>query len=172
MDSRKWVLLDRDGVITEYTPGYIIRPKNLRLDHGAGEALKLFNDNGFSVIVITNQSCVGRKLASRAAIDAVNEKLCELAEESGGKITDVYVCPHIDADGCLCRKPMPGMILSASEKYRIPLSDTYFVGDSVTDLMAADNAGCSCIICLTGNPETEGRMRSLGLSPEKTVSSL
>ncbi len=172
MTSRRFVLLDRDGVISVYTTSYIMDAKDFQLAKGAGDALKMLNQNGFEVVVITNQSCINRGLVTREEIDAVNSRMIDEVEETGGRILDVFLCPHTDADNCSCRKPKPGMILDAASKYGMELSQTFFVGDSITDFQAAQAAGCRSIICLTGNPNTLDAIESSEKKPDAVFGSL
>lgn len=172
MNPRRFVLLDRDGVISVYTPGYIVNAKDFQLAHGSEQALEMFYRNGYEVVVITNQSCINRGLATRQDIDAVNRRMVEEVKNAGGRIRDIFLCPHTDADNCSCRKPKPGMILDAASKYGIELSQTFFVGDSFTDFQAARSAGCRSIICMTGNPKTMDAIDSAETKPDAVLNSL
>jgi D-glycero-D-manno-heptose 1,7-bisphosphate phosphatase len=109
-------------------------------------------ENGFTVILITNQSIVNRKLVCLKTLETIHENMKKVIESQGGKIRDVFFCPHAPEDECACRKPKPGMILEAKKKYNIDLSSAFMVGDRSKDIACARNAGCAfAILVKTGN---------------------
>jgi histidinol-phosphate phosphatase family protein len=137
------VLLDRDGVLNERPPRaeYVRRPEDVRWLPGALEALRLLADAGWSVIVISNQAGVGRGVMTREEVDAVNERLRRDAEAAGGRIDAFLYCPHDWDEGCLCRKPAPGLLFEAQREFHLDLTRTTFVGDDERDAQAAEAAG-------------------------------
>ncbi len=135
------VFLDRDGVINIDSPGYITSPDAFRFIKRAGRAVALLCNNGFSVIVVTNQSAVGRGLMTEETLNAIHEKMLRGIKDSGGEILDVFFCPHRPDEGCFCRKPSPGMILDAVRKYSIDRRSAGMVGDKPSDILCASNAG-------------------------------
>lgn len=146
------VFLDRDGVINRDSAEYIKDPSEFEFIPNSPEAIALLTQRGFRVIVITNQSMIGRGLASKESLDAIFEKMKAGVEAAGGWITDIFYCPHVDEDRCSCRKPKPGLILQAQKKYRIDLGRSLMVGDSAKDILCARNAGCAgAILVKTGN---------------------
>lgn len=145
-----YVLLDRDGVINRDLPESVRSPEALVLLPEALKALALFNEHGVSVIVITNQACVGRGDVSPETLKAIHQKMTREVEAHGGKLEAIFVCPHTDADACHCRKPAPGLILNAQHRYGFDLATTYFVGDALRDLQAAQAAGCRAALVKTG----------------------
>ena len=112
------IFLDRDGVINDEPPppGWVMRWENFRFASGALDALRRLREAGFTAVVVTNQSCVSRGFATREAIQGILDRLVDEVAEAGGKIARVYWCPHVDADGCSCRKPRPGMIEQAADE--------------------------------------------------------
>jgi len=152
--GRYTVFLDRDGVINADSPDYIKKPSEFHFLENAPKAVALLCKNGFDVILITNQSVINRKMASLNDLEAIFNKMKRGIEKAGGKIKDIFFCPHMPGQGCTCRKPRPGLILQAAEKYGIDLTNSCMVGDSVKDMECAENAGCSTrVLVKTGNGE-------------------
>lgn len=150
------VFLDRDGVINTEPPppGWIMRWEDLEFADGALDALRRLREAGFTVVVVTNQSCVGRGFASREAIQAILDRLVDEVAAAGGEIARVYWCPHVDADGCSCRKPKPGMIAQAAAELGLRPERAFLVGDSESDVQAGRVAGCTTFLV---GPQPDGR---------------
>ena len=151
-DYSRFILLDRDGVLNEAVrDGYVTRADMLRLLPGAAEAVAELNRNGFGVVVLSNQQCVGKGLLSAEELEEITRALRDaVRREAGGDILDFFYCPHLAADGCSCRKPQPGLILQARERYGFDPAVTFLVGDSYSDLETAARAGCPSIFVLSG----------------------
>ena len=136
------VFLDRDGTINHDSPDYIKNRSEFKLIPGSVEAIRLLTLGGFTSIVITNQSALARKLISPAELDRIHAIMKAAMTSGGGKITDIFFCPHLPNEGCDCRKPAPGLLLQAQLKYNIDLPMSIMVGDSAKDIECARNAGC------------------------------
>ncbi len=148
------VFLDRDGVINHDSAAYIKHPDEFHFIAKSPDAVALLNAAGFQVILITNQSAVGRGMISGRTLDAVFKKMTHGVEQAGGRIKDIYFCPHTPDQGCDCRKPKRGMILKAVACYDIDLNKSFMVGDSAKDIECGKNAGCAkTILVKTGNGE-------------------
>ena len=146
------VFLDRDGVINKDAVGYIKNPSEFEFIPKSREAIALLTQNGFKVIVITNQSMIGRNISTKKALDAIFKKMKTGVETAGGRITDIFYCPHAPEDHCSCRKPKPGLIFQAQKKYQINLARSFMVGDSEKDIACARTAGCAnAVLVKTGN---------------------
>ncbi len=159
------VFLDRDGVINADSPDYIKKPSEFHFLENAPEAVAVLCKNGFDVMIITNQSVINRKMASHKDLEAIFDKMRKGIEKAGGKIKDIFFCPHMPDQGCTCRKPRPGLILQAAEKYDIDLTHSCMVGDSVKDMECAENAGCGArVLVKTGNGE-----RAAGILSKRAV---
>ena len=144
------LLLDRDGVLNvEHPSGWVTDPADWIWQPGALDALVRLS-KARRVSVVTNQSVVGRGLATLDAIHRVHHRMLTEAAAAGAQIHDVVVCPHAPAEGCRCRKPEPGMLLEALAASGTPAQDALFVGDSATDLQAAARAGVPARLVLTG----------------------
>jgi histidinol-phosphate phosphatase family protein len=109
------------------------------------EAIKLLNNHGFKVVVITNQSGVGRGYFTESMLAKIHQKMLGELGKSGVVIDAIYYCPHHPDDNCECRKPKPTMILQAAHDLNVDLRQSYFIGDSDLDVEAGKNAGCSTI---------------------------
>ena len=144
------VLLDRDGVINHDSDQYIKSPDEWYAIDGAMEAIAALQRR-FSVAVCTNQSGVGRGLFSSATLAAIHGKLNDAVTTAGGQALEVFFCPHRPDDGCLCRKPRPGLLTTAMQARSADPGRTLYVGDSEKDLLAAEAAGCRSVLVRTGN---------------------
>jgi len=140
------VLLDRDGVINRMRPDYVKRIEELELLDGAVDAAARLSAGGRDVVVITNQSAIGRGLVSAEVVDAIHGHIAEMVRLHGGRIRAFLICPHTPDDHCDCRKPAPGLILRARDELGIDLERTVVVGDQLSDLEAATAAGCDAIL--------------------------
>jgi D-glycero-D-manno-heptose 1,7-bisphosphate phosphatase len=149
---RKVVFTDRDGVINRNLPDSIQRPEEFEFLPGSCAALRRLTERGFDVVVITNQSALGRGVMAPATLEEIHRRMVAAVEAEGGRILDLFVCPHRAGDGCGCRKPEPGLLLAARRKHRIDFSSATMIGDSATDIECARNAGVrTALLVRTGN---------------------
>ena len=146
-----FIILDRDGVINYESDSYIKSPDEWLPIPGSLKAIADLNASGFNVLIATNQSGIARGLYDAQVLDLIHKKLMEELALVGGYITEIFYCPHHPYDQCRCRKPKPGLLLQMSKKYPINLSETYFIGDSLRDIEAGQQAGCKPMLVLTGN---------------------
>lgn len=137
------VLLDRDGVLNVRPPRaeYVRRAADVRWLPGALEALRLFAEAGYRVIVVSNQAGIGRGAMTDADLRGIHRRMLDEAQAAGGRIDAFYHCPHDWNDGCRCRKPAPGMLIDAQRDFALDLSRTTFIGDDERDGQAAAAAG-------------------------------
>jgi D-glycero-D-manno-heptose 1,7-bisphosphate phosphatase len=140
------VLLDRDGVINRHRPGHVLTPSQLELLPGAAAAIRRLCHAGHRVIVVTNQSAVGRGLLSIDTLAAIHDRLQELVSSDDGGIDRFLVCPHHPRAGCTCRKPKPGLLLAARDQAGVELGHAVLIGDMPSDVAAARAAGCRAIL--------------------------
>ncbi|MDR1803765.1 MAG: HAD-IIIA family hydrolase [Treponema sp.] len=163
--KQKAVFLDRDGTINTFN-GFVKKPEELELIPGAAEAIKKINTQGFLAIVITNQPVIARGEVDFETLGLIHMKMETELGKHGAYIDDLFCCPHHPDKGfpgerpeykidCDCRKPKPGMILAAAEKYNIDLSLSYMVGDDMRDMKAGMTAGCVPVL-LKNNAEKTG----------------
>jgi D-glycero-D-manno-heptose 1,7-bisphosphate phosphatase len=149
---KKVVFLDRDGVINRDSPDYIKCWSEFEFLPGSLPALRHLTVNGFTTIVITNQSAVNRNMISIQDLETINTRMRSAVKSGGGEIKDLFFCPHTPEDGCDCRKPEPGLIFQAQDRYDIDIASAVMVGDSAKDIECARNAGCGlAVLVQTGN---------------------
>ena len=147
--------LDRDGTLVPDIP-YLDDAGRLRLFPGAADGIARLRKAGFKVVLVTNQSGVGRGLFSEETLGRIHAKLIEMLEKEGAELDGLYYCPHKPGDGCSCRKPATGMLDRAAEEMNISIRKSYVVGDDITDIDMARNAGARSVLVLTGHG-TESR---------------
>jgi D-glycero-D-manno-heptose 1,7-bisphosphate phosphatase len=152
MSLRRAAFLDRDGTIIEDT-GFVRDVDGVRLIKGSAEAIRRLNDEGWIVVVVTNQSGIARGLFTAKEYDAVAAKLDQLLAERGARIDASYMCPHHpDVTGpCDCRKPGLKHYLAAAEQFGIDFTESIFVGDRMSDLEPAKSLGGTGILVQTGD---------------------
>jgi len=156
---KRAVFLDRDGVINRKAAegGYVTRWEDFHFFLGVAEAIKSLHRAGWSVIVISNQRCVAKGLLTIAELEAIHQKMLEELARSGAKLDGIYYCPHDEEPPCSCRKPSPGMLLTAAQEHQIDLTSSWLVGDSESDIEAGKRAGCRTVRIVTDlTAETEG----------------
>ncbi len=148
----KVVFLDRDGVINRDSPNYITSWQQFEFLPRSRRALARLKRAGFTTIVITNQSAVGRGIMTLATLNDLHARMCAAVRAAGGEIRDIFFCPHHPDQACTCRKPRPGLIWAARERHAIDLSRAVMVGDSPKDIAAARAAGVHlAVLVRTGN---------------------
>jgi len=162
----KLIILDRDGVINFDSDQYIKSPEEWKPIPGSLDAIARLTQNGWRIVVATNQAGVGRGLFNMAALNAMHNKMHRAVNQAGGRIEAVFYCPDTDVSKSYCRKPNPGMLLAISERYNALLPDMPMVGDSLRDLQAADAVHAQPILVLTGKGE---QTRAEGGYPKHTV---
>ncbi|MGY9005584.1 MAG: D-glycero-beta-D-manno-heptose 1,7-bisphosphate 7-phosphatase [Alphaproteobacteria bacterium] len=156
------VFLDRDGVILEPID-YLHRLEDLKIIRDMDTAIASLNAQGIPVIVITNQSAVARGILTEAELSHLHQAMAKRLAQTGAHVDAIYYCPHHPDVGeppyrmaCACRKPLPGMILQAAKDLAIDLKTSAFVGDALSDMEAARNAGIgTSVLVLTGHGEKE-----------------
>ena len=146
MKNKKYIFLDRDGTINVERKDYVKNFGEFVFLDRAITALKKLADHEFNIIIITNQSPVGRKIITSGQLDLIHSKMRDKLLEYGIPILDIFYCPSIPEANDRNRKPNPGMLFDASKKYAIDLSKTYMVGDNLSDIEAGQNAGCKYIL--------------------------
>ena len=154
--KQKAVFLDRDGTINVYK-GFIRNIDEIELIDGVADAIRSINRSGYLAIVVTNQPVIARGECTFEEVEQMNQKIETLLGEQGAYLDDIFYCPHHTDKGfpgervelkfeCDCRKPKPGMLIEAAEKYNIDLKQSYMIGDSMNDVEAGRRAGCVSIL--------------------------
>ena len=154
---REAVFLDRDGTLIEEVH-YLSAPEQVRLIPGAADAVRRLNEAGVLVVVVTNQAGVARGYFPESRIADVHAHLSALLAEHGAHIDAYYYCSHHPTEGtgayrvtCECRKPKPGLLLTAAREWDIDLARSWMIGDKLCDAEAGAAAGCHTMLVRTGH---------------------
>ena len=139
----KAVFLDRDGVINRYDSP-VNKPEDLKLYPWTAKAIKMLNEKGYKVFVVTNQGGIECGYFSESDLDEIHQHLVATLKKKDAHIDDIEYCPHFDSE-CECRKPEAGMIIKLAKKYDINLENSFMVGDRNSDIEAGNKAGCRTI---------------------------
>jgi histidinol-phosphate phosphatase family protein len=164
----KAIFLDRDGVLTRERPDYVKTPNELEILPGIGPPLRALRERGFRLVIVTNQSVVGRGLATHDDLDRIHEKLQSELKRMGCYIDAIYYCPHVPEEKCSCRKPQPGLILKATKDLGIDVNDSWMIGDKEIDLEAAKRAGCRGVQVETNRGDLQRAVSTIIRKEEKT----
>lgn len=144
------VILDRDGVINHESDVYIKTPEEWIPIPGSLEAIARLTRAGYTVVVASNQSGVGRGLFSLDTLAAINGRMRKAVEAAGGRLDGIFFCPHTPDEHCDCRKPKTGLFKQIAERYKVDLKGVPMIGDTGRDLAAARAVGCRPILVMTG----------------------
>jgi D-glycero-D-manno-heptose 1,7-bisphosphate phosphatase len=171
---KKVVFLDRDGTINRDSRDYIKSREEFEFLPGSLKAIEELTANGFTIVVITNQSALPRKLISLEELERIHTMMCKTVQSNKGKLKDIFYCPHMPDDDCDCRKPAPGLILRAQSKYSIDLADAVMVGDSHRDIECGHTAGCgNTVLVKTGiHEKSVQRLAEKGIVPDYVAEDL
>lgn len=159
------IFLDRDGVIIENCSNYVRSWADVAIFPQAIAALAAIHDCPYRIVLVTNQSAVGRGHITLATATAINDRLLAHVRAAGGRIDAVYMCPHGPDDGCDCRKPQPGLLLQAAEELGIDLSRSVMIGDALSDVMAGQAAGVRAVLLRTGRGRVQERLPAAAALP-------
>lgn len=152
----KAVFLDRDGTIAEDV-NYCRRPEDFHLFPWTPKAIRLLNEAGFKVIIITNQSGIARGYFTEETLARIHEKMLKELTEQGARIDGVYYCPHHPDDNCECRKPKTALFHRAAKDFNLDFKNSWVVGDSWRDVEAGKRIGAKTILLLTG-PDSQSTL--------------
>jgi D-glycero-D-manno-heptose 1,7-bisphosphate phosphatase len=152
----KLVILDRDGTLNVDREDFVKSPDEWEPLPGALEAVARLNQEGWHVVLATNQPGIGRGLIDMTSLNAIHARMNTELARLGGRIDAVFFCPHAPEDGCDCRKPQPGLIVQIGERFGIDLARVPAVGDSLRDLQATRSAGAQPHLVLTGKAAALG----------------
>jgi histidinol-phosphate phosphatase family protein len=143
------VFLDRDGTLI-HDVGYPNDPESVRLLDGAAKALATLRQRGFRLVVVSNQSGIARGLVTPMQAAAVHERFVEELSRYGAAVDDARYCPHGPDDGCSCRKPEAGLLLSAADELGLDPESSFSIGDKESDVEAGRRLGCRTILLARG----------------------
>jgi D-glycero-D-manno-heptose 1,7-bisphosphate phosphatase len=149
MTQRRFVLLDRDGTLI-VERNYLSDPRDVELLHGTTKGLRQLSELGLGLLLITNQSGVGRGYFDESRLDLVHQQLVTLLASEGVRLDGIYYCPHTPEEGCGCRKPNPGLVAIASSEHGFDPRSSFVVGDNSCDIELGRNVGATTILVRTG----------------------
>ena len=156
MKEKLVIFLDRDGVINKKRSDYVKNTNELEFITNIFKGIKQFNDLGFTIIIITNQSVINRKIISEEQLKKIHNYMLKIMKKNACNITKIYYCPHRPNEKCNCRKPNTGMIEKAIKDFKIEISNSILIGDSKSDIEAATKMGIKSI-----KIETDGQLMDL-----------
>lgn len=165
---KRAVFVDRDGTINE-EKDYLYRTDDFAFIPGVPQAIRLLNEAGFLVIVVSNQSGVARGYYTEEDVHLLQRHISAQLEQFGARVDAWYYCPHHPAGRgsyalpCRCRKPLPGMLQEAARRFDIDLESSYMIGDKLIDMQAGAAAGCRSILVRTGYGAQEERLVQSGV---------
>lgn len=157
--SRHWIIksmdpaifLDRDGVIIENVDTYVRSWEEVKFLPSSLESLRKLNPSPYKIVIVTNQSAVGRGIISLSQAQEINQRVIDAIFAAGGRVDGIFMCPHAPEDSCDCRKPLPGLIFQAAEALSLDLSQSIMIGDAITDIQSGQAAGIiTNILVMTG----------------------
>jgi len=146
----KLVILDRDGVVNVDSDEFVKSADEWIPIEGSIKAISRLSKAGFTVVIATNQSGLGRGLFTVDALESMHQKMLQLVEEEGGEIAGIFYCPHHPDDGCYCRKPKAGLLDQIENALTTSTKDAFIIGDSLRDLQAGLEKGCRPVLVKTG----------------------
>jgi D-glycero-D-manno-heptose 1,7-bisphosphate phosphatase len=149
MKRRQFVILDRDGTIIAERD-YLSDPRQIEFLPGAVEGLRQMLAMGLGLVVVTNQSGIGRGFFDAVRLELLHRRLCELLEAQGIHIEGIYFCPHTPEDECSCRKPKPGLIEQAANELDFDLQASFVVGDKPADIEMGRRVRATTFLVGTG----------------------
>lgn len=154
MFLNKSVILDRDGIIN-YDFGYVYKIEDFKFQNGIFQLLKQISEKHFILFIVTNQSGIGRGYFTEKDFLKLNKWMMRELEKKGILIKEVKYCPHTPEMNCNCRKPKAKLVEELIDKYKIDLDKSWFIGDKVSDMECAENAGIKNKILVSENTESE-----------------
>jgi D-glycero-D-manno-heptose 1,7-bisphosphate phosphatase len=141
------LFIDRDGTIIKQIDGhYISSIEQIELIENIFPAILMLQNEGYLVIIVTNQAGINKGILSNEQVDEINQHIIQLLKKQGIEISAVYVCPHKPEEQCKCRKPQPGLLLKAAKEHNIDLENSIIIGDTDKDTEAGLNAGLKKVI--------------------------
>lgn len=149
------IFLDRDGVLIENKSDYVRDWSQVKFLPNAIVALSLSAIKNYKVVIVTNQSAVGRGLITLETADEINKLIIDSICHHGGQIDGVYICPHKPDDGCSCRKPKPGLLFQAAQELSLDLRRSWMIGDAWSDVQAGQAAEVRNVILVKTGRGTE-----------------
>jgi len=163
--GNKAVFIDRDGTINVNVE-YLDNPNNLKIYPGVAEGLKLLKENGFKIIVITNQSGIARGYFTKETLEKIHERMKSELLKKNASIDGIYYCPHHPDDNCECRKPQTGLFKKAFNDFNIDPSKSFIIGDRMLDIEAGYKMGLKTVLVPEDKEKVEKEMKASNIKPD------
>jgi D-glycero-D-manno-heptose 1,7-bisphosphate phosphatase len=163
--ARKAVFLDRDGVINRNLNKYVLSIESVQIIPRSLQAIANLVKSEYAVVIVTNQSAIGRGLITEEIAQNINSFILEKIQSANGIIDGIYLCPHHPKTHCVCRKPNPGMLIQAAAELNLDLENSWLVGDAITDIQASIAANVKPVMVGTGR----GTEQAANLNSDKLV---
>ena len=158
--NSKAIFLDRDGVINKRIKKYVTSEEEFELISNVEKWLKKLAENGYKLIIITNQSMIGRKLSTVSELEKIHKKMQNEFLKSSFQIDKIYYCPHKPEDNCFCRKPNSKLFEDAISEFSIDVEKSWLIGDEDSDMAVGEKIGCKTIKVET-NSELKGAVSQI-----------
>jgi D-glycero-D-manno-heptose 1,7-bisphosphate phosphatase len=158
-EKQKAIFLDRDGVIN-VDKEYLHEPQQFELEKNVAKGIKIMQDMGYKLIVITNQGGIGLGYYTKEDFYKVNREMFKQLGKNNINIDKVYFCPHMSSEECTCRKPKTGMITRGQEELNLDLKKCFVIGDKTADIKAGNDSGCKTILVKTGHKGKDNRYKA------------
>ena len=173
LNRQKAIFLDRDGTLIQ-DKNFISKVEDVEFVPGSIKAVKMFKDMGYKVVIVSNQSGIGRGILTKEIVDKINEYMLDQLKKDNLDIDAVYYCPHSPEDNCDCRKPNLKMVNQASSKLNLNLKKSWAIGDKLSDVMLGKNMGGKGVLVLTGygKKELEKTKENSDVKPDFVVENL
>ena len=161
----KAVFIDRDGTINVNVE-YLDNPGNFQMYPGVGEGVKKLRENGFKIIVITNQSGIARGFFSEKTLEEIHQRMIKELSEKGASVDAIYYCPHHPDDNCNCRKPKTGMFEKAFKDHNIDPAKSFMIGDRMMDVEAGHKMGMTTILIPERKEMVKQEIKESDINPD------
>jgi len=162
------IFLDRDGVISIFTPNDFIKNwEEFEFLPDAIEGLQILKNAGYKIVIISNQSGVGKGIFSKKGLEEITENMKNVLSKNEVEIYKIYYCTHREDENCNCRKPKVGLFLKAKEEIgNIDFSKTFFIGDSKKDIIAGEKIGTKTVLVLSGETKSKQETEKWEIKPD------
>ena len=145
MIKNKAIFLDRDGILNKNRNDYVKNIDELEINPNIGNFVKKLNENGFLIIVVTNQSAINRGLTTHENVEKIHSEIQSFLNNFGTKVDRFYYCPHTPSENCECRKPKSGLLKKAINDFSIDPYNSWMIGDNDSDIISGRSVGCKTI---------------------------
>ena len=163
--GNKAVFIDRDGTIN-INVEYLDTPDEFKMYPGVAEGIRLLKENGYKIIVITNQSGIARGFFTEETLEKIHNKMKDELSEKGASIDAIYYCPHHPDEKCNCRKPNTGLLKKAIKDFDIDVKNSFFIGDRMIDVEAGSKIGVKTVLVPENKEKVELEIRKSYIKPD------